>query len=110
MEIKREVERGSTFYAYERPFIQCFYFICERKFYPRTHVKITRQWKSTLRLATCIVKLVVIKDYWSALVSSLKISKLFSAKRTINRLREHCSLSRFKLLLFLVSCGSPFSR
>ena len=26
------------------------YFICERKFYARTHVEITRHWKSTLRL------------------------------------------------------------
>ena len=25
------------------------YYICERKFHTRTHVKITRQWKSTLR-------------------------------------------------------------
>ena len=25
------------------------YYICERKFHARTHVKITRQWKSTLR-------------------------------------------------------------
>ena len=49
-EIKREVERGSTdYYAYVRPFIHCLYFICERKFYARTHVKITRQWKSTLK-------------------------------------------------------------
>ena len=36
------------FYAYKRPFIHCLYFICERKFYARRHVKITRQWKSTL--------------------------------------------------------------
>ena len=36
------------FYAYVRPFIHCLYFICERKFYARTLVKITRQWKSTL--------------------------------------------------------------
>ena len=55
-------------------------FICESKFYPHTHVKTTRQWKSTLRLATCIVKLVIIKDYWSALIS-LKISKPFLSKR-----------------------------
>ena len=59
--------------------MQCLYFICE--FYPHTHVKITRQWKSTLRLATCIVKLVIIKDYWSALVMSFKISKPFLSKR-----------------------------
>ena len=31
-----------------RPFKHCHYFICESKFYARTHVKITRQWKSTL--------------------------------------------------------------
>ena len=33
-----------------RPFILCLYFICERKFYTLTHVKITRQWKYTLRV------------------------------------------------------------
>ena len=36
---------------YERPFIHRLYFICERNFYARTHVKITRQWKSTLRVS-----------------------------------------------------------
>ena len=35
-----------------RPFIHCLYFICERKFYPRTHIKITRQWKSSLNHST----------------------------------------------------------
>ena len=29
--------------------MHCFYFICEGKFSARTHVKITRHWKSTLR-------------------------------------------------------------
>ena len=28
----------------------CLYFICERKFYAFTHVKITRHWKTTLTL------------------------------------------------------------
>ena len=28
------------------------YFICERKFYATTHVKITQPWKSTLCLET----------------------------------------------------------
>ena len=37
------------FHAYVRPFIHCLYFICERKFYALSHVKITRQRKSTLR-------------------------------------------------------------
>ena len=36
------------FYVYVRPFIYCLYFICGRKFYARTHVKITQQWKSSL--------------------------------------------------------------
>ena len=35
-------------YAQERPFMHCLYFICERKFYARTHVKIARHWNSTL--------------------------------------------------------------
>ena len=30
----------------------CLYFICERKFYARTHVKITRHWKSSLTRST----------------------------------------------------------
>ena len=38
--------------VYARPFIHCLYFICERKFYACTHVKITRQWKSTLMFWT----------------------------------------------------------
>ena len=29
--------------------MHCLYFIRERKFYARTHVKITQHWKSTLR-------------------------------------------------------------
>ena len=29
-------------------FIRCFYNIYARKIYVRTHVKLTRQWKSTL--------------------------------------------------------------
>ena len=37
------------FYAYARPFIHCLYFICERKVYARTHGKITRHFKSTLK-------------------------------------------------------------
>ena len=31
--------------------MHCLYFICERKFYGRTHIKITRHWKSTLRVS-----------------------------------------------------------
>ena len=30
--------------------MHCLYFICERTFSSRTHVKITRPWKSTLRV------------------------------------------------------------
>ena len=29
--------------------MHCPHFICERNFYARTHVKITRHWNSTLR-------------------------------------------------------------
>ena len=39
-----------NFYAYERSFMHCLYFICKRNFYSCTHVKITRHWKSTLRV------------------------------------------------------------
>ena len=34
--------------AYVRPFMHCLYFICERKLYSRTHVKITRKRESTV--------------------------------------------------------------
>ena len=30
--------------------MHCLYFICERKFYALAYVKITRHWKSTLRV------------------------------------------------------------
>ena len=30
--------------------MHCLYFICERNSYSRRHVKITRHWKSTLRV------------------------------------------------------------
>ena len=105
--IKRKVERGSTFYAYVRPFMQCLYFICQRKFYPRTHVKITRQWKSTLRLATCIVKLVIIKDYWSALVSSLKISKPFLSKRNFQWTLQFSQVQITAVFVLLWRSSSP---
>ena len=32
--------------------MHCFYFICGCKIYVRTHVKITRQWKSALKEET----------------------------------------------------------
>ena len=47
LSLKRSWARFN-FYAYERPFKYCLNFICQRKFYARTHVKITRHWKSTL--------------------------------------------------------------
>ena len=46
-------------------FIHCLYFSCERKFYARTHGKITRQWKSTLNLITIVSALTpIIKKYF----------------------------------------------
>ena len=35
---------------FARPFIPCFYFVYARKVNVRTHVKRTRQWKSTLTM------------------------------------------------------------
>ena len=55
--VNEKVERGSTFYVHVQPSIFCLYFIYVRKIYVRTHVKITRQWKSTF-----IVRWV--KCYW----------------------------------------------
>ena len=37
-----------SFYVYEQPSMRCLYFIYECEIYVLTHVKITRQWKSTL--------------------------------------------------------------
>ena len=37
--------------------MHCLYSICERKCYVRTHVKITRQWKSTLDLSLLSLKM-----------------------------------------------------
>ena len=60
-------------YAYVRPFIHCLYFICERKFYARTHGKITRQWKSTLTLITIVSALTpIIKKYFVYKVSNVE--------------------------------------
>ena len=44
-ELKREVEGGLTFTLTSD--LPCLYFICERKCYARTHVKVTGHWKST---------------------------------------------------------------
>ena len=38
-----------NFYVYTRHFLHCLYFIYARKIYVRTHVRITRQWKSNLK-------------------------------------------------------------
>ena len=47
-----------NFYVYAWPFIHCLYFIYARKFYLRSHGKITRQWKSTpSQVFTCRVNL-----------------------------------------------------
>ena len=37
-------------HVYALPFIHCLYFIYSRKFYVRSHGKITRQWKSSLKI------------------------------------------------------------
>ena len=48
-EHKREVERGSPFtLTSDLSCIAYIYFTCEIRFYARTHIKITRHWKSTL--------------------------------------------------------------
>ena len=46
-----KVDRGSTF-AFTRDLEKCItsILVTRVKIYVRTHVKITRQWKSTLRL------------------------------------------------------------
>ena len=47
-----------NFYAYDqRPFMYCLYFICERKFYARTHVNIyvTLEIKPKREAFVCVV-------------------------------------------------------
>ena len=45
--LRLNVKSGArfNFYVFVRTFIHYLYFICERKFYARAHVKSTRQWK-----------------------------------------------------------------
>ena len=54
--------------------MHCLYFICERKFYARTHGKITRQWKSSLTLITIVSALTPI--YGNILCKHHKVSKV----------------------------------
>ena len=48
LSFNEELSEVQLLRLYERHFMHCLYFICEREFYARTHVKITRHWKSTL--------------------------------------------------------------
>ena len=47
---KRKSWARFNFYGYARPFIHCVYFIYARQFYAGTNVKITRQWKFTIKV------------------------------------------------------------
>ena len=55
---KRKRWNSPNFYVYARHFINCPCFNYGRKICVRTHVKITRQWKSTLPLQFCLLKLI----------------------------------------------------
>ena len=50
LSLNEKLKEVQLSYSYERPFMHCLYFICERKFYAPTHVKITQHWKSTFRV------------------------------------------------------------
>lgn len=55
---KRKRWNSLNFYVYARHFINCPCFNYEHKIYVRTHVKISLQWKSTLPLQFCLLKLI----------------------------------------------------
>ena len=61
------------FCAYVRPFIHC-----ERKFYLRTHVKITRQWKS-------ISFVLGLRKWHDALRSLVRIARFLPASCPVQR-------------------------
>ena len=56
--------------------MHCLYFICERKFYARTHVKITRHWKSTL-----IQVLILCNWFWGICLQGLWLFWSVSRRR-----------------------------
>ena len=73
-----------------RLFIHCLYFICERKFYARTHGKITRQWKSSLTLITIVsaltsiifcVNIIRYPKWFSTMESNTDHKNTFSRKQ-----------------------------
>ena len=47
--VNAKIEPSLNFYVYGQTFIHILYFIYVRKINARTHVKITRRWKPTLR-------------------------------------------------------------
>ena len=47
--VNAKIEPSLNFYVYAQTFIHSLYFIYARKINARTHVKITRLWKPTLR-------------------------------------------------------------
>ena len=47
--VNAKIEPSLNFYVYAQTFIHSLYFIYVRKINARTHVKITRLWKPTLR-------------------------------------------------------------
>ena len=49
LRVNAKIEPSLNFYVYTQTFIHSLYFIYVRKINARTHVKITRLWKPTLR-------------------------------------------------------------
>ena len=60
-----------NFYAYERPFMHCLYFICERKFYASSQVKITRQIHPNTDTSLCPFG-VRIREVWLYMLGTCK--------------------------------------
>ena len=102
-----KVERGSTF-TFTRDLPSHIVFFCVCKIYVRTHIKITRQWKSTYRQTLCIIRV-------SCLTSLLRTCKnIFGCWSHNNHLDPSfiftCSfllLSYVEWFLTAIACKGP---
>lgn len=60
-----------NFYAYKQPFMHCLYFICERKFYTRTQLKIMQQIHRNKDTSLCPFS-IHIREVWLYMIDVCK--------------------------------------
>ena len=66
--------------------MHCLFFICERKFYAHTHVKITRHWKSTLKYSVInSAQITSVRKAWLTIHESMSLGTNF---RPVSELSE----------------------